>query len=60
MDTSGDKLATTQQAASNTPPPATRAPKRKTRGKPAAVVGFGSAKVPVYRCASGGRVRFAI
>jgi integrase len=25
-----------------------------------AIVGFGSAKVPVYRCASGGRIRFAI
>ncbi|MCX6873224.1 MAG: hypothetical protein NTW21_05365 [Verrucomicrobia bacterium] len=29
-------------------------------GKPAAMVRFGSASVPVYRCGSGGRVRFAI
>lgn len=56
----GDKMATTRQTASNTPTPEARAPKRKTHGKPAAVVGFGSAKVPVYRCASGGRIRFAI
>ena len=59
MDTPGDKMATTQET---TPSPAEsgREPKRKGKGKPATIVGFGSAKVPVYRCASGGRVRFAI
>ena len=60
MNPCGDKLATTQQSASSTPAEACREPKRKGKGKPAAIVGFGSAKVPVYRCASGGRIRFAI
>ena len=60
MNHPGDNLATTQEPALSTPDPTSRASKRKPKGKPVAVVGFGSAKVPVYRCASGGRVRFAI
>jgi hypothetical protein len=60
MNPCGDKLATTQQPAHSTASAACREPKRKGKGKPVAVVGYGSAKVPVYRCASGGRVRFAI
>ena len=60
MNPCGDKLATTQEPALSTPDPSSRSSKRKPKGKPVAVVGFGSAKVPVYRCASRGRVRFAI
>jgi len=36
------------------------APKLGKNGKPVAMARFGSASVPVYRCGSGGRVRFAI
>jgi len=60
MDPCGDKLATTRQTAPSTPTSTCREPKRKGKGKPMAIVGFGSAKVPVYRCVSGGRIRFAI
>ena len=59
MDDPGDKMATTHAELSNNvscPP----APKRGKHGKPVAVVKFGSASVPVYRCDSGGRDRFAI
>jgi integrase len=59
MEDPGDKMATTQEAPTSTglnhP-----APKRGKNGKPAAMVKFGSASVPVYRCDSGGRIRFAI
>ena len=59
----GDKMATTQADLSNSanphlcPPPA---PKRGKHGKPAATAKFGSASVPIYRCDSGGRIRYAI
>ena len=59
MEDPGDKMATTQADLSNPviyPP----APKRGKHGKPVAVIRFGSASVPVYRCDSGGRIRFAI
>jgi integrase len=59
MDDPGDKMATTRAAPSATAS-GTPAPKRGKHGKPAAVVKFGSASVPVYQCASGGRVRYAI
>jgi len=59
MEALGDKMATTHadptQLAPHPP-----APKRGKHGKPAAVARFGSASVPIYRCTSGGRVRFAI
>ncbi|MCX6873331.1 MAG: hypothetical protein NTW21_05915 [Verrucomicrobia bacterium] len=35
-------------------------PKRGKHGKLVAMARFGSASVPVYRCGSGGRIRFAI
>jgi integrase len=54
MEAHGDKMATTQ---ADRPAPRPPAPKR---GKPVAMAKFGSASVPVYRCVSGGRVRFAI
>jgi len=59
MEAPGDKMATTHAE----PPikvPYPSAPKRGKHGKPAATVKFGSASVPVYRCDSGGRGRFAI
>ena len=59
MEVPGDKMATTQEAPTSAvlnPPN----PKRGKRGKPVATAKFGSASVPVYRCDSGGRVRFAI
>jgi len=59
MEAPGDKMATTHAE----PPikvPYPSAPRRGKHGKPAAMVKFGSASVPVYRCVSGGRVRFAI
>ena len=59
MEADGDKMATTHAETTNTvlyPP----APKRGKHGKPVAMARFGSASVPVYRCDSGGRVRFAI
>ena len=37
-----------------------RAPKRRKDSKPVAVVRSGSVALPVYRCPSGGRVRFVI
>jgi hypothetical protein len=59
MEAPGDKMATTHAAPTIT---ATRkpAPKPGKNCKPVAVARFGSASVPVYRCDSGGRVRFAI
>jgi len=59
MEADGDKMATTQAGTPTTAPrpPATKPGKQ---GKPVAMVKFGSASVPVYRCGSGGRVRFAI
>jgi hypothetical protein len=63
MDEVGDKLVTTQDPASPADPagPAEK-PTRKAggKGRPVAVVKFGSTSVPVYRCASGGRVRFIL
>ena len=59
MEDPGDKMATTQEAPTSTALK-TPAPKRGKHGKPAAVAKFGSASVPIYRCDSGGRVRFAI
>ncbi len=59
MEAPGDKMVTTHAEPSNTVP-YPPAPKRGKHGKPVAVVKFGSASVPVYRCDSGGRVRFAI
>ena len=59
MEALGDKMATTHAELSNTVPHPP-APKRGKHGKPVAMARFGSASVPVYRCDSGGRVRFAI
>ena len=59
MEAPGDKMATTHADLSNPvlhPP----TPKRGKHGKPVAMARFGSASVPVYRCGSGGRIRFAI
>ena len=58
MEAPGDKMATTHaEEPSNKVlyPPAS---KRGKSGKPVAMVKFGSASVPVYRCDSGGRVRW--
>ena len=59
MEAPGDKMGTTHADLSNPAiyPPA---PKRGKHGKPVAMIRFGSASVPFYRCDSGGRVRFAI
>jgi hypothetical protein len=59
MEAAGDKMATTHADPSNTVPHPP-APKRGKHGKPVAMARFGSASVPIYRCDSGGRVRFAI
>ena len=59
MEDPGDKMATTHADPNQSvlcPP----APKRGKHGKPVTMVKFGSASVPVYRCDSGGRIRFAI
>jgi len=55
MNPGGDKMVTTQRDA---PPVAPNGPKKK--GKPVAVVRFGSASVPVYRLSEKQRTRFAI
>ncbi|MBN8461058.1 MAG: hypothetical protein J0M04_24785 [Verrucomicrobia bacterium] len=61
MNPTGDKLATTRETALSTTLPAPWPnPKRGAKGKPVAVARFGSASVPVYRCASGDRIRFAL
>ncbi len=61
MNPTGDKLATTQETALSTTLPAPRPKaKRGSKGKPVAVAHFGSVSVPVYRCASGGRIRFVL
>ena len=52
-------MATTHAEPSNTVPQPP-APKRGKKGKPVATARFGSACVPVYRCDSGGRIRFVI
>ena len=62
MEDPGDKMATTHADLSNPAnwvlyPPA---PKRGKHGKPAVTIKFGAASVPVYRCDSGGRIRFVI
>jgi hypothetical protein len=59
MEAPGDKMAATHAEPSTA---ATRkpAPKPGKNGKPVAMARFGSASVPVYRCGSAGRVRFAI
>ena len=59
MEAPGDKMATTHAEPTNKVLDPL-APKRGKRGKPVAMVKFGSASVPVYRCDSGGRVRFVI
>ncbi len=59
MEAHGDKMATTHADPSNTVPHPP-APKRGKHGKPVAMARFGSASVPIYRCDSGGRVRFAL
>ena len=59
MEAPGDKMATTHAEPSN-PVLCPPTPKRGKHGKPVAMARFGSASVPVYRCGSGGRVRFAI
>jgi integrase len=59
METHGDKMATTH-AEPNQLVPHPPTPKRGKSGKPVATAKFGSASVPVYRCDSGGRIRFAI
>lgn len=59
MTGGGDKLATNRGSSSGTSTKPARSRGRKTPG-PHCVVKFGSAAVPVYRCASGGRIRFAI
>ena len=59
MEAPGDKMATTHAEPSNTVSRPS-APKRGKHGKPVAMARFGSAIVPVYRCDSGGRIRFAI
>ena len=59
MEAPGDKMATTHADLSN-PVLCPPAPKRGKHGKPVAMARFGSASVPVYRCGSGGRIRFAI
>ena len=59
MEAAGDKMATTHADPSNTVPHPP-APKRGKHGKPVAMARFGSASVPIYRCDSGGRVRFAL
>ena len=67
MDTRRDKSVTTQE----TPPcygggdmaeleAKLRAPKPRKRGKPAAIVKFGSASVPVYQCKDGNSIRFVL
>ena len=61
MNPTGDKLATTLETALSTTLPAPRPKaKRGAKGKPVAVARFGSAAVPVNRCASGGRIRFVL
>ena len=59
MNGSGDKMVTTRE------PDLLSAQKSKAqqkgrKGKPAALVKFGSAAVPVYRITSGKRIRFTI
>ena len=55
MESTGDKMVTTRGTA-----PPSRPPKAGKNGKPAALVRYGSASVPVYCCASGGRTRFIL
>ncbi len=55
MNPGGDKMVTTQRDG----PPAISS-RSKKKGKPVAVVKFGSASVPVYRLSEKQRTRFAI
>ena len=67
MKTHGDQLVTTHENPPSYGPRAKqehetglRAPKRRKIGKPAAIVKFGSAAVPIYRCNSKGRERYIL
>jgi hypothetical protein len=59
MEDAGDKMVTTQELDLLSDQKAAVKPKAR-KGKPAALVKFGSAVVPVYRTTSGSRVRFMI
>jgi hypothetical protein len=59
MEDDGDKMVTTQELDLLSARKSTRSPK-PGKGKPATLVKFGSAVVPVYRTTSGSRVRFMI
>jgi integrase len=59
MEQVGDKMATNPGIESGTHTKSKRSGKRKKPG-PLSVVKSGSATVPIYRCDSGGRTRFAI
>ncbi len=59
MNEAGDKLVTNSSFGSTTRTKTKRCGGKKKPG-PALVVKFGSASVPIYRLASGGRQRFAI
>ena len=59
MEDDGDKMVTTQEPGIFDARKAAGNPKTR-KGKPAALVKFGSAVVPVYRTTSGNRVRFMI
>lgn len=67
MNTHGDQVVTTQETPPSNgfetrrkPEPGLRAPKQRKNSKPAAIVKFGSAAVPIYRCDSKGRERYTI
>ena len=59
MNGSGDKMVTTREPDPLSAQKSTGQQKAR-KGKPAALVKFGSAVVPVYRTTSGNRVRFMI
>ena len=59
MEQGGDKMATNPDFEFTTRKASRRSERKKKRG-PHCVVKSGSATVPVYRCDSGGRVRYAI
>lgn len=67
MEALRDKSVTTQESppefGSPMNPPANddlRAPKRRNKGKPAAIVKFGSAAVPIYQCRDGNSTRYIL
>ena len=59
MEDDGDKMVTTQEQDLLSARKTALSPKTN-KGKPAALVKFGSAVVPVYRTTSGSRIRFMI